>query len=66
VKAYERGEWPQVFEDAGHLRLENSEVSDAYMKAVNWCDEVFSLIRHGPAGTNPSSKPIPVACEPRA
>ena len=48
VKAYERGEWPQVLEDAGSLHVENGEVSDAYLKAVNWCDQVFALSRHGP------------------
>ena len=65
VKAYERAQWPQVLEDAGSLHLENSEVADAYVKAVHWCDRVFSLVRHGPAGTEPLSEPVAAASEPR-
>jgi EAL and modified HD-GYP domain-containing signal transduction protein len=49
VKAYERGEWQQVFEDARHLRVESGEVSDAYIQAVDWCDQVFALSRNAPA-----------------
>ncbi len=66
VKAYERGEWSQVFKDAESLHVENSEVSDAYIKAVNWCDRVFSLFRHSPAGANPLSKAIPAVSGLRA
>jgi EAL and modified HD-GYP domain-containing signal transduction protein len=52
VKAYERGEWDQVLEEAGHLRLENREVRDAYLKAVDWCDQVFTLsTRDGKPGS---------------
>jgi EAL and modified HD-GYP domain-containing signal transduction protein len=67
VKAYERADWPQVLADADSLHVENGEVSDAYIKAVKWCDEVFSVFRHGPTGTDdPLSKPIPAAAHPRA
>lgn len=43
VRAYERGDWPQVLEDAARLRLENQEIRQAYITAVSWCDQVFSL-----------------------
>jgi c-di-GMP-related signal transduction protein len=44
VKAYERGDWQAVLEDARRLRVETEELQDIYLRAVAWCEEIFRLI----------------------
>jgi c-di-GMP-related signal transduction protein len=41
--AYERGDWAQVLACGARLRLEDDEIRNAYVAAVNWCDQVFGL-----------------------
>ena len=65
VKAYEQGNWGAVVEGAQRLRIEEDEIAGAYLKAVTWCDEVFSLIPQfgaGPAAsTEPARRPSPAS-----
>jgi EAL and modified HD-GYP domain-containing signal transduction protein len=43
AQAYERGDWAQVVDCAARLRIEETEIRNAYVAAVSWCDQVFGL-----------------------
>ena len=65
VKAYEQGDWNQVVDHAHRLRAEPDEIRDAYLRAVNWSDEVFRLLPqsgalNGPPGGHGRPTPVPV------
>jgi EAL and modified HD-GYP domain-containing signal transduction protein len=65
MKAYEQGDWNQAVDNARHLRVETDELRDAYLRAVKWSDEVFSLLppfhaANSPLGEHAKPSPVPV------
>jgi hypothetical protein len=65
MKAYEQGDWNQVIDNARSLRVEADEIRDAYLRAVKWGDEVFSLLPqldavNGLPKGHGKSTPVPV------
>ncbi len=58
MKAYEQGDWNQVVDKAHRLRVEPDEIRDAYLKAVTWSDEVFSLLPQLGAVDKPKLVPV--------